>query len=203
MKNLNIPFIKDAIYVDNLDPFVERKLYIVNMGHATTAYLGLLVGEPTIQSALQNPKIESFVRDTLYEASQYIMNKFEFESEEMSAFIEKTLTRFKNKNISDDVLRVGRSPIRKLGYDERLLKPTRELFKMGLSIEHLAVAVAAGFLFYSTEDEEAVALQKYIQENGIEEAISHFTKIEEKEIKDKIKRNYELLKNKSYFTQLI
>jgi mannitol-1-phosphate 5-dehydrogenase len=195
MVNLELPLIENAIYVEDLKPYIERKLFIVNMGHATTAYIGFLAEEPTIQSALENPNIEPFVRKTLNEASQYIIKKYNIKYEDMSVFIEKTLKRFKNKNISDDILRVGRSPIRKLGYDERLTKPTRELFDLGLSIEHLTMAVAAAFLFNHPNDEESVILQEYINEKGIDQAILHFTQIENKIIRDRIKENYYLLKN--------
>ncbi|SFJ71684.1 mannitol-1-phosphate 5-dehydrogenase [Thermoflavimicrobium dichotomicum] len=195
MVNLDLPFIKNAIYVEDLKPYIERKLYIVNMGHATTAYIGFLAGECTIQSSLEKPEIENFVRGTLKEVSQYFIQKFNTKSEDMSDFIEKTLKRFKNKNINDDVLRVGRSPIRKLGYDERLIKPTRELFDLGLSIEHVTVAVAAAFLFDNPHDEESVILQKYINEKGIEQAILHVTQVDNKKITDKIITNYYRLKN--------
>lgn len=194
MVNFELPLINNVIYVEDLKPYIERKLYIVNMGHATTAYLGFLAGESTIQSALENPEIELFVRKTLNEASQYIIRKFNSKPEAMSDFIEKTLKRFKNKNIHDEVLRVGRSPIRKLGYNERLTKPTRELFELGLPIEHLTMAIAAAFLFDDANDEESVLLQELITEKGIDQAIIHFTQIENMVIKNKIREQYLLLR---------
>ncbi|MED0702628.1 mannitol-1-phosphate 5-dehydrogenase [Aeribacillus composti] len=192
--NADSPIIKNAIYVEDLQPYIERKLYLVNMGHAATAYIGFLAGESTIQSALRNAKIEHLVRETLNEASQYILRKFNMDPKDMSDFIERIIKRFKNKNISDSILRVGRSPIRKLGYNERLIKPTRELFDLGLSIEYLSVAVAAAFLFDNPDDEESVILQNYICENGIEQAILHFTELENKTIREKIKEIYYQLK---------
>lgn len=195
MVNLELPLIRNAIYVEDLKPYIERKLYIVNMGHATTAYLAFLVGEPTIQSALRDPRIEKSVRAAMVETSQYIIQTYQTDSGKMTEFIEKTLKRFKNSNISDDIFRVGRSPIRKLGYDERLVKPARELFNLGLPIENLTAAIAAAFMFSNPDDEETVILQKYISEKGIDRAISHFTQIENIEIKDMIKNNYDRLKN--------
>ncbi|CAH0346710.1 mannitol-1-phosphate 5-dehydrogenase [Bacillus sp. CECT 9360] len=203
MVNVDLPLIKNALYVEDLRPYIERKLYMVNMAHATTAYIGFLAGESTIQSTLKNPKIERFVRETLKEASQYIIQKFNITSEDIRDFIEKTIKRFKNKNISDDILRVGRSPIRKLGHDERLIKPTRELFELGLSVEHLTVAIAAAFLFDNSNDEESVVLQNYMNEQGIEQAISHFTQIENMQILDKIKENFNRLKDSNGQIDLI
>lgn len=196
--------IKDAIYVDDLQPYIERKLYIVNMAHASIAYIGYLMGETTIQSALENPKIERFAKNIFNEASQYLIKKFNFRAEDMSEFIEKIINRFKNKNIQDSVLRVARSPIRKLGYEERLVKPTRELFKLGLPIENLTLAIAAAFLFDNPEDEEAVKIQEYISKEGIERAILHFTKIEDEKIREMIKENYCQLKynREAFFSQI-
>ena len=193
--NLELPLIRNAIYVEDLNPYIERKLYIVNMGHATTAYLAFLAGEPTIQNALRDPKIENSVRATMMEASQYIIQTYEVSSEKITEFIEETLKRFKNSNISDDIIRVGRSPIRKLGYDERLVKPTRELFNLGLPIDNLTVAIAAAFMFNNPDDDESVILQKYISEKGLDQAISYFTQINNTEVKNIIKKNYDRLKN--------
>jgi mannitol-1-phosphate 5-dehydrogenase len=200
MVNLELPFIKDAIYVEDLKPYIERKLYIVNMGHATIAYLAFLAEEPTIQSALRNPDIEKTVRGAMVEASKYIIRTHQSDAQEMTKYIEKTLTRFKNSNISDDILRVGRSPIRKLGFNERLVKPARELFKVKLPIENLTVAIAAAYLFSNPFDEEAVMLQQFIQEKGIDEAILHFSQIENIEMRAMIRKQYERLKNSDRVT---
>ncbi|WP_410514082.1 mannitol-1-phosphate 5-dehydrogenase [Paenibacillus sp. BR2-3] len=201
MVNPELPLIPYATYVEDLKPYIERKLYIVNMGHACTAYLAFIAGEPTIQSALSVPEIEHYARNAMAEASRYILQTYSSDSQEMEQFIDKTIERFKNPHISDDILRVGRSPIRKLGYDERLVKPTRELFRLGLPIDHLTVAIAAAFIFDHPEDEESVLLQKYILENGIERAISHFSHMENSEIKDRIAKNYDSLKNSSKLTK--
>lgn len=190
MVNTQLPKIRDVSYVQDLQPYIERKLYLVNMAHATTAYLGHLAGEMTIQSALSNPKIEAVVRATIMEAAQYLLKTYRTNAKEMARFIATTLKRFKNHHIQDDVLRVGRSPIRKLRWDERLVKPTVELFRLGLPIDYLTKAIAAAFHFKNPQDEESVTLQTFIRENGIDQAITHFTQIKEAKIKDKIRRNY-------------
>ncbi|ARI75609.1 mannitol-1-phosphate 5-dehydrogenase [Halobacillus mangrovi] len=194
MLNSDLPSIENATYVDSLKPYIERKLYIVNLGHAATAYTAFLKGYSTIQSALENPEIEKFLRETLNESARYFTHHYDFESEEMSEFIEKTIARFKNANISDDILRVGRSPIRKLGFDERLTKPTRVLFELGLPVERLTAAVATAFFFHNPDDKESVTIQSYIREQGIEQAIAHFTEIEDATLQSKIKDHYSRLK---------
>ncbi|SES28172.1 mannitol-1-phosphate 5-dehydrogenase [Salipaludibacillus aurantiacus] len=198
MANHELPPITGATYVDDLKPFIERKLYMVNMGHATTAYIAFLFNEPTIQSALEKPEIEQFVRGTLNETAQYFIKKFNVQEDELDDYIDKTLIRFKNKNISDNIFRVGRSPVRKLGANERLVKPARELFELGLPIKHLSAAIAAAFLFDNSDDDESVTLQNYIREHGIENAITHFTQINDHTILNSVKANYYHLKTQNY-----
>ena len=67
---------------------------------------------------------------------------------------------------------------------------------MGLPIENLTSAIAAAFLFHNPKDEESVALQKYVDEKGIELAITHFTGIKDATIRTKIRDFYIQLKKK-------
>lgn len=195
MLNNNLPYIKGATYVANLTPYIERKLYCVNMAHAATAYLGFLNGEKTIQDTLKSHVIESIVKGALNETAQYFIKEYDISSEEINIFMEKILLRFKNKNISDDILRVGRSPVRKLGINERLVGPTLKLYEGEYPVKYMAMLVAAALLFDNPEDEESVILQQYIKENGIEESIRHFTGIDDGCLIIIIKNNYCKLNN--------
>ncbi|MBN8211020.1 mannitol-1-phosphate 5-dehydrogenase [Bacillus sp. NTK071] len=197
--NEELPRLADATYVDTLTPYIERKLFIVNMSHATTAYMAHLQGYPTIQRALKDERLKDFVRRTMQEAASYFTHTYEMEAEELTTFIENTIGRFQNENMNDDIQRVGRAPIRKLGPEERLVKPTVALSKMNLPFGHLTTAIAGAFLFNNQEDEESVALQVYIEENGIEQAITHFTQIKESTILSKIKETYLQLKQETTF----
>ncbi|QHE50917.1 mannitol-1-phosphate 5-dehydrogenase [Pontibacillus sp. HMF3514] len=203
MVNPEILSLKDITFVESLKPYIERKLFMVNMGHATTAYIAFLEGYKTIQSALKDPIIERFLRETLNEVSGYFIQTYNVQISEMTEFIEQTLERFKNDNISDDIFRVGRAPIRKLGYNERLVKPLRSNYDLGLSIDNLTLAVAASLLFDNPDDEESVTLQSFIQDHGVDEAISHFTQIENTTIKTKIKNNYDRLNKGSSISTLV
>ncbi|MEC3885818.1 mannitol-1-phosphate 5-dehydrogenase [Halobacillus sp. HZG1] len=194
MVNKELPAVKNAVYLDTLKPHIERKLYMVNMGHAATAYMGFLYGYPTIQRALQDKRLLKFLRATLQESSRYFTHIHEMDEQGLEVFIEKTIDRFKNENISDDLLRVGRAPIRKLGPEERLVKPAQVLHELDLPNENLTTAIAAALLFDNREDEESVTLQDYIDNYGIEAAIAHFTKLKDDEIVSTIKNHYLELK---------
>ncbi|MCM3489836.1 mannitol-1-phosphate 5-dehydrogenase [Alkalihalophilus marmarensis] len=182
MRNHELPKINGATYVEDLTLFIERKLYVVNMAHAATAYLGFIEGETTIQDALDHPSIEAAVKAAMIESAEYISDRFGVDREEMAVFIEETLARFKNKNVRDEVLRVGRSPIRKVGPNERIVRPAIEVNYSGKSIEGLIKVIAAAFLFNSPVDNEAKELQEFVEKNGIKSAVSHYTKIENESV---------------------
>ncbi|HLU21639.1 MAG TPA: mannitol-1-phosphate 5-dehydrogenase, partial [Bacillaceae bacterium] len=155
------------IKVADLAPYIERKLFTVNTGHAVTAYLGFLDGKETIDQSLKDSKIYQKVKATLGETGAYLTKRYQLDEGEHQKYIEKIIVRFQNKHLHDDVNRVGRSPIRKLGPNDRLIKPMVEAQKLGLSFQHLASAVAACLLFDVQDDPESVELQKMIKDQGI------------------------------------
>ena len=67
------------------------------------------------------------------------------------------------------------SPIRKLSAKDRLVGPALLAQQYGLDNSHLAKAIATGYAFDYKEDEQAVEIQGYIAENGIEQAVEKYS----------------------------
>lgn len=162
-----LPGVNGMQIVPDLAPYIERKLFTVNTGHATTAYLGYQAGKEKIHEALRDPEIYQDVKATIEETGAYLIKQYGFKPEIHEQYIEKILHRFQNPKLNDDVIRVGRSPLRKLGPEDRLVKPAREAEKHGLSFTHLAKVIAAALRFDVTEDAEAVKLQQQLKEKGV------------------------------------
>ena len=55
------PQIEGLTWVDNLEAYIERKLFSVNTGHASIAYMAYLKGIEDIASAMKDEEIVSFV----------------------------------------------------------------------------------------------------------------------------------------------
>ena len=187
--------IKGATYVEDMNPFIERKLYCVNAGHVTAAYTGFLLGKETVQDALADEKIKTFVKNTMNETAQYLIKEYNMTPEEMESYINKTIQRHGNTSISDSVFRVGGSPIRKLGYNERLVAPARKLYGMGMPVKYITKVIAAAFNFYNSDDKESKEIQEHIKLHAIESAVKHFTKLTDNELIEMILENYELIKS--------
>ncbi|MGG3623524.1 mannitol-1-phosphate 5-dehydrogenase [Bacillus gobiensis] len=171
-----VPEVKGMTIVPDLSPYIERKLFTVNTGHAVTAYFGYLFGKKTIDEALNDTAIYEQVKKTLEETGAYLVSQYGLDEQAHQNYIKKIISRFQNPYLNDAVTRVGRSPIRKLGPEDRLVRPAYEAKKAGLSFQQLSKAIAAALAFNSQEDPEAVQLQEMLQAHGasyVLKAISH------------------------------
>ena len=81
---------------DNLDAFIERKLFTLNTGHAITAYLGIENNISTIGEAIKEPQIYSIVKEAMQESGEVLIRRYNFVKEQHYAYINKILSRFKN-----------------------------------------------------------------------------------------------------------
>ncbi|UOQ43816.1 mannitol-1-phosphate 5-dehydrogenase [Halobacillus salinarum] len=155
------PKVEGMTLVEDLTPYIERKLFTVNTGHAAAAYLGRYKGHKTIKQAMDDQDILTKVNGALKESGAVLIEKYGFTPDEHQKYIDTIIGRFLNPDLSDEVTRVGRGPIRKLGPKDRLVRPASEYMKWtGKSPDYLAEVIAAA-LFYSNEaDEEAVKLEE-------------------------------------------
>jgi mannitol-1-phosphate 5-dehydrogenase len=191
----SIPPIEGMKIVSELAPFIERKLFTVNTGHAVIAYLGYLEDKLTIDQTLADEKIVMQVRATLEETGAYLIKQYGLNPEEHQQYINKIINRFKNSYLNDAVTRVGRSPLRKLGPNDRLVRPAAEAQKAGLSYTNLAKAICSALLFDYHEDEEAVKLQAMIKENGLPAVLKEVSGLDkENEITQAVVSHYNKIK---------
>ncbi|HAM63917.1 MAG: hypothetical protein A2Y20_03625 [Firmicutes bacterium GWF2_51_9] len=164
--------IEGVHFTDRLEAFIERKLFTVNTGHASAAYAAYKKGIATIPEAMQDPEIKDFVTSVIRETGSLIVKKYGFDPIEQEAYVQKTIRRFSNPYIVDEVTRVGRSPLRKLTPQDRFIKPIVELTKHGLGCDALKQSVANALHYDFAGDEEAVKLQFAIKEKGVAQALS-------------------------------
>ncbi len=158
------PSIPGAHFVDDLAPYIERKLFTVNTGHAATAYFGARAGVERIADALAVPEIAHAVSAALGETSAALMAKHGFAADELARYRETIIGRFRNPELPDTVWRVGRQPLRKLSRHERFIGPAAEAAERGLSVSALVATVAAALAFDAPDDAEAAEMQRMLRE---------------------------------------
>jgi mannitol-1-phosphate 5-dehydrogenase len=173
------PAIEGITFVGDLAPYIERKLFTVNTGHAAVAYLGYQKGSKTIDEALTNGEVRKVAESALKETGMVLVGKYGFDKKEHEAYIGKILSRFENSYITDDVTRVGRAPLRKLGGNDRLVGPAKQYLELfGHPPENLIKAIAAAITYDVLNDEEAQTIQQLIREKGLQQAITEITGLE-------------------------
>ncbi|HIW32358.1 MAG TPA: mannitol-1-phosphate 5-dehydrogenase [Candidatus Paenibacillus intestinavium] len=171
----NVPLIGGVHYVDQLDAYIERKLFTVNTGHCTAAYHGFIKGYTTIQEAMQDEEIVQEVRGVLQESGDALIAEYGLERTEHHLYIEQILERFKNHYLTDEIVRIGRSPIRKISPDDRLIRPALLAYQHGIKVNHLTKAVAAALVYKVNDDKEAIELQQFLLDHGIDRTLTKYT----------------------------
>jgi mannitol-1-phosphate 5-dehydrogenase len=171
----SVPAIPGATFVDQLGPYIERKLFTVNTGHASAAYFGFEAGLEKISEAMADQDVAEDVRAVLEETKQLLVMKHGFSNDEQEAYVQKILGRFTNPHLPDTVHRVGRAPLRKLSRNERFIGPAAELAERGIVPEALLGAIAAALRFNDPADTEAVELGRILAESTPQEATERIT----------------------------
>lgn len=160
----DVPEIPGVSWVEDLGPYITRKLFTVNTGHAATAYFGRRAGISKISEVLDDAGVRTRVEAVLAETKELLVEKFGFAPEVQQAYVDKIITRFTNPHLPDTVERVGRAPLRKISRNERFIGPAAELAERGLGSQTLVGAVAAALAFDVPADPESAELQARLAE---------------------------------------
>ncbi|KAH6612096.1 mannitol-1-phosphate 5-dehydrogenase [Boeremia exigua] len=167
------PAIEGVHYVDDLEPYIERKLFTVNTSHATAAYYGHNRKVPYIHEVLQNNELHDIVRAAVKETAHLIVNKHGISAQEQDDYVEKIVKRISNPTLKDNVERVGRAPLRKLSRKERFVGPAAQLAEMGEKVDALLGAIEMAYRFQNVEgDEESVELAKILKNTSAEDVVN-------------------------------
>ncbi|MGN6743406.1 MAG: mannitol-1-phosphate 5-dehydrogenase [Amnibacterium sp.] len=172
------PAIAGVHWVDDLAPFIERKLFTVNTAHATAAYHGFRRGVHSITEAMTDPGIRAEVEAAIAETRSLLVAKFGLDETEQRAYGEKILGRLSNPELPDTVERVGRGPLRKLSRNERFIGPASQLAERGMGRDALLRAIEAALAFDVPEDAESVELQAILTREEPDGAVTVITGIE-------------------------
>ena len=151
-----VPHVDGMIARANFDAYVDRKLFIHNLGHAITAYLGYLHDPENryIWKAVKSEIVREIVESAMWESGRALIREYpdEFNEQDQKEHIDDLIRRFGNAHLGDTIYRVGRDLPRKLGFDERLIGAARLDMIHGIVPEHTALGIAASFFFRAGDE---------------------------------------------------
>ena len=148
-----IPAIRNMVPFEPFDFYIKRKLYIHNMGHATCAYLGDVLGLPYIYQSIDVPEVRILVQNAMTESAMALSKKYGVALDGILLHITDLLHRFTNAALKDTCQRVGGDPGRKLSPDDRLIGSASLALENGVTPAYIAVGAAAGLRRYIHEAE--------------------------------------------------
>ena len=141
--------------VSPISAYVDRKLFIHNLGHATAAYLGFKKHPKLrlIAQVIEDETIRADVRAAMIQSSEILQQLYPavFTQEDLTSHIDDLLNRFANKALGDTVYRVGRDLRRKLRFDDRLMGIIIEAEKKGLPWDSIGKVYLAALSFKATD----------------------------------------------------
>ena len=152
-----IPDIPDIVPKFNIRAWVDRKLFIHNLGHVTIAYTGFLLNPEFVYiwEILRNKSIYNLTRNVMLEASEILMAKHPgvFSRNELVEHIDDLLYRFGNKALGDTIFRVGSDLHRKLGANDRLAGAIKTGLECGLPYNNILFVLVCGCYFRAVDEQ--------------------------------------------------
>ena len=154
-----IPEISNLVPDSPFDFYLKRKLYIHNMGHATCAYLGDILGLDYIYQSIDVADVYILVKNAMLESAQALAAQYDAPIKPLMDHIDDLLGRFTNSALGDTCQRVGGDPARKLSPEDRLIGAGKLALQQGLKPCHIAVGAAAGVCRYLDENDKAQTME--------------------------------------------
>jgi mannitol-1-phosphate 5-dehydrogenase len=179
-----VPHIKDLAPKSNIRAWVDRKLFLHNLGHAMAAYFGNYY-RPDLGlmfQVLTDRRVAEKTLRAMFEAGEVLMKLYPgvFTRDEIEAHISELFDRFKNPYLGDTVHRVGCDLKRKLGPDDRIAIPIRYAKDFGLSYQTMLEGYKCALNFSACDEKGGqlggdLELKGLFQEKGLEYMLVHFS----------------------------
>ncbi|WEV46550.1 mannitol dehydrogenase family protein [Bifidobacterium sp. ESL0690] len=140
-----------AVITDDVTPYEERKLWMLNGSHSTLAYCGSLFGYETVADAVADPTLCAWINEWWDLAGRYV-------SVPTEEYRHQLLERFENPNIRHLLMQIASDGSEKLPV--RIVPVARKALKDGASIVPPARAIAAWIQFLTRYSDRLADVNK-------------------------------------------
>lgn len=179
-----LPDIQDLAPKSKMGAWVDRKIFLHNLGHAMAAYFGSYF-RPDLRllyQALGDRQVEEMTLRAMFESGEVLMKLHpgEFTRLDVEKHILDLFERFKNPNLGDTVHRVGCDLKRKLGPDDRIATPIRYAIAYGLSYKTMLEGYKCALSFSASNEKghqlkEDLELMELYREKGLQDMLANFS----------------------------
>jgi mannitol-1-phosphate 5-dehydrogenase len=121
-----------------------------------------------MHEAARDPEIFAQADAATRESAAAVAAKHGFPAQAIEEYRAAFLEQLKSPFLPDEVERVIREPLRKLGREERLVGPAMLACASGEAPQALARVIAAAFRVANSRDPESLQLQSRVRSEGLE-----------------------------------
>ena len=154
-----VPTSNYIVPVTPIKAYVERKLYIHNLGHASCAYIGSYYNQQAtyINEVLADPSLFAKVKKVMSQSMMILAACYPatFSKLELQHHVDELLFRFTNPFLGDTLYRVGKDLKRKLHYSDRIMGAIIRAQSLALSWSEIA-SVYIYALEFEGKDENGI-----------------------------------------------
>jgi mannitol-1-phosphate 5-dehydrogenase len=175
----SLPAVPGLDLASDLDALLEQKLFTLNMAHAIIGYFGYMRGCQFVHEAVADQLVRQLLAGALGEVERTLVARHSsITAEGQQAYATKIISRFENPYLGDEVVRVARDPLRKLGPDDRLIKPAAMALSTGQLPANLATGIAAALHYDYQGDPRAQELVEAVTERGVQRVLSEVSALQ-------------------------
>ena len=143
-----------AQFVADVAPYEKMKLSLLNAGHSVLGILGALIGYDTIDEAVNNPNIRTFLNSYMDKEVTPVLG--ELEGINLKKYKQSLIQRFGNIYIKDQIDRICSESSAKIPIF--ILPTVKAQLKEKGSIEYAAFVIAAWAIYSLGNNEKGKAL---------------------------------------------
>ena len=147
-----VPEIKNMVPFTPFHYYIERKLFIHNMGHAICAYLGNILGHEYICDSIVDPTVRLLVHNAMLESCDALSTRYSTPVRPLLDHAIDLIRRFHNRELGDTCARVGGDIPRKLANSDRLTGASKSCVEMGIFPVYICTGSAAALHCYMKEN---------------------------------------------------
>ena len=164
-------------FVDNVFPYEEAKIRILNGGHVALSYIGALKGHKTYDQAILDSELQQYFFELeRKEIIPALGNEAPFDLEEYMMII---FDRFKNKNIGDKLERIAMDGVGK--FPIFILPTINKCFALNINPENSIESIASWYIFMKKINNKTLEfnyyepswdwIKKYLEDDMLEKFI--------------------------------
>lgn len=146
----------EVLFVDNIKPYKERKVKILNGSHTCLVPVSYLAGIDTVRETIEDPQLGKFVKEFIFDE---VVPTINIPKDQMVSFSNSVLERYANPFVRHELMSIALNSVTK--YKTRVLPTVVENIRdLHHFPTHALFSLAALMVFYrGKRGEEDIALQ--------------------------------------------